>query len=49
MNFGAAKAWKNIWGCGQGIGAVTEVMPAAVLIDRLAAEYEAARAALSAA
>ncbi|BCH27354.1 NAD(P)H-dependent flavin oxidoreductase [Mesorhizobium sp. L-8-3] len=49
MNFGAAKAWKNIWGCGQGIGAVTEVVPAAVLIDRLAAEYEAARAAVAAA
>ncbi|BCH35310.1 hypothetical protein MesoLjLc_72400 [Mesorhizobium sp. L-8-10] len=49
MNFGAAKAWKNIWGCGQGIGAVTEVVPAAVLIDRLTAEYDAARSALAAA
>jgi len=44
-----AKAWKQIWGCGQGIGAVTEVVPAAVLVDRIAAEYQAARAALAAA
>ena len=40
---GATKAWKDIWGCGQGIGAVDEVVPAAKLIDRLAAEYEAAK------
>ncbi|WP_274630158.1 NAD(P)H-dependent flavin oxidoreductase [Arvimicrobium flavum] len=44
-----AKAWKHIWGCGQGIGAVDSVAPAAELIDRLAREYEAARAALLAA
>jgi nitronate monooxygenase len=46
MDFGAdpaAKAWKDIWGCGQGIGAVTEVKPAAQFIDRLASEYAAAR------
>ncbi|MBA3599084.1 MAG: nitronate monooxygenase [Methylibium sp.] len=44
MNFGgdARKAWKDIWGCGQGIGAVTEVLPAAVLIGRLEQEYRAA-------
>jgi nitronate monooxygenase len=49
MNFGTnrpAKAWKDIWGCGQGIGAVREVVPAAALVDRLAAEYAAARARL---
>jgi nitronate monooxygenase len=40
---GATKAWKDIWGCGQGIGAVDEVAPAAKLVDRLAAEYEAAK------
>lgn len=40
---GATKAWKDIWGCGQGIGAVDEVVPAAKLIDRLAAEYQAAK------
>jgi nitronate monooxygenase len=46
MNFGgnaAAKAWKDIWGCGQGIGAVKAVVPTAQLVDRLAAEYQAAR------
>jgi nitronate monooxygenase len=46
MNFGGAKAWKEIWGSGQGIGAVTAIEPAAVKIARLAAEYAAARAAL---
>jgi nitronate monooxygenase len=47
MNFGsggntAAKAWKDIWGCGQGIGAVTEVRPVAGIVSRLADEYAAA-------
>jgi len=48
MNFGgdAKKAWKDIWGCGQGIGAVTEITSAAVLVDRLRAQYRAARARL---
>jgi nitronate monooxygenase len=49
MNFSEAKAWKHIWGCGQGIGAVTEVVPTAVLVDRLEAEYRAARTSLAAA
>ncbi len=44
MNFGGAKAWKEIWGSGQGIGAVTCVEPAAVKIERLKAEYAAAKA-----
>ena len=53
MNFGSggnqkAKAWKDIWGCGQGIGAVKEIPSAGEMIDRLAAEYEAAKAALAA-
>ncbi|MEN9544390.1 MAG: hypothetical protein RLZZ598_1223 [Pseudomonadota bacterium] len=47
MNFGggdsAKKAWKDIWGCGQGIGAVKSVLPAAQLVDRLAHEYAQAR------
>ena len=49
MNFGggaAAKAWKDIWGCGQGIGAIHEVTSAADLVARLRREYEAARARL---
>lgn len=36
------KSWKDIWGSGQGIGAVQDVVPAAALIDRVAREYEAA-------
>ena len=50
MNFagGAAKAWKDIWGCGQGIAAVKAVLPAAALVERLAREYGQARARLSA-
>ncbi len=46
---GGAKAWKDIWGCGQGIGAVREVVPARALVQRLQSEYEAARARLCAA
>lgn len=41
-----AKAWRDIWGAGQGIGAVRTVAPAAGLIARLADEYAAARSAL---
>jgi nitronate monooxygenase len=40
------KAWKDIWGCGQGIGAIRDIPSAGELIDRFAAEYDAARAAL---
>jgi nitronate monooxygenase len=47
MNFGSdRKAWKDIWGCGQGIGAVNAVVPTAELIGRLKREYAAARARL---
>ena len=38
------KAWKEIWGAGQGVGAVEAVVPAADLIDRIAREYRAAQA-----
>ena len=53
MNFGSggntkAKAWKDIWGCGQGIGAVKSIPSAAELVERLATEYEAAKASLAA-
>ena len=41
-----AKAWRDIWGSGQGIGAVDRIGPAREMIDRLAAEYEAAQAKL---
>jgi nitronate monooxygenase len=42
-----SKAWKDIWGCGQGIGAVKGVVPAAELVARLEAEYALAKARLS--
>ncbi|EJJ27398.1 NAD(P)H-dependent flavin oxidoreductase [Rhizobium sp. CF142] len=44
---GGAKAWKDIWGSGQGIGAIKAVEPAAKLVDRLEAEYQAARTRLA--
>lgn len=44
----AAKAWKDIWGCGQGIGAVHEVVPAAALVARFRREYAEAKARLCA-
>lgn len=45
MNFGTdkPKSWKEIWGAGQGIGAVTDVTPAGDLVARLAQEYDAAK------
>ncbi len=48
MDFGSggntdAKAWKDIWGCGQGIGAVKAVVPAAELVARLEREYQTAK------
>jgi nitronate monooxygenase len=50
MNFGggesAKKAWKDIWGCGQGIAPVKAVVPAAELVARLQREYDAAKARL---
>ncbi|MEL7164065.1 MAG: nitronate monooxygenase family protein [Pseudomonadota bacterium] len=49
MNFGSGsskpKAWKTIWGSGQGIGAVRDTVPAAELVARISDEYAAARAA----
>jgi nitronate monooxygenase len=44
-----AKAWKDIWGAGQGVGAVHEVLPAAELIARLKREYDEAKRGLCAA
>ena len=45
MNFGTdrKRKWKDIWGAGQSVGGVDAVVPAAALVDRLAAEYAAAR------
>jgi nitronate monooxygenase len=48
MNFGgdAKKAWKDIWGCGQGIGAIQKIQPTAELVAQIKREYQAARARL---
>jgi nitronate monooxygenase len=42
-----AKAWRDIWGCGQGIGAVKDVRPAGEIVARLAEQYAAAKAELA--
>ncbi|SOE83711.1 NAD(P)H-dependent flavin oxidoreductase YrpB, nitropropane dioxygenase family [Burkholderia sp. YR290] len=52
MNFGSGgnaryKVWRDVWGAGQGIGAIKEVVPAAVLIARFRREYDRARTRLS--
>jgi nitronate monooxygenase len=52
MNFGSGgntkvKAWKDIWGSGQGIGSVKSVGPVADMVARFEREYEAAKAALA--
>lgn len=41
-----AKAWRDVWGAGQGVGVIDAIRPAAEVIDRLAREYEAARGQL---
>ena len=51
MQFGSggstkSKAWRDIWGCGQGIGAVKDVQTAGEFVDQLASQYETARARL---
>ncbi|HEY0113390.1 MAG TPA: nitronate monooxygenase family protein [Allosphingosinicella sp.] len=43
---GSKKAWRDIWGSGQGIGAVDKVRPTADYVDELARQYEAAKAEL---
>lgn len=52
MSFGSggssrSKAWRDIWGAGQGVGLMDEVLPAAEVVRRLKAEYEAARGRLA--
>ena len=52
MNFGSggnskAKAWKDIWGSGQGVGAVKNVATVAEMVDRLEREYKEAKAGLA--
>jgi len=52
MNFGSggsskAKAWRDIWGAGQGVGLIDEVQSVAEVVERLKAEYAAARRRLT--
>lgn len=50
MNFASSagpKAWKEIWGCGQGIGNIKEVLPTRELVGRMREEYAAARRRLA--
>ena len=49
MDFGgatAAKAWKDIWGAGQGVGNISDILPTAELVTRLKQEYRATKAAI---
>jgi len=51
MNFGSgggskAKAWRDIWGAGQGVGLMHDAPSVAEVVQRLTAEYQAARARL---
>jgi nitronate monooxygenase len=50
MSFGSdrTKAWRDIWGVGQGIGSIDEIVPVGEVVARLATEYRAARDALCA-
>ena len=49
MNFGSdrAKAWKDIWGAGQGVGAVKKIVPVSALVERLEREYAEAKQRIS--
>jgi nitronate monooxygenase len=48
MDFGSgsAKAWRDIWGAGQGVGQIDATLPAAAIVEQLAGEYESARTRL---
>jgi nitronate monooxygenase len=50
MSFGSGtiKAWRDVWGAGQGVGAIDEVLPAGEVVARMRREYQEARAALCA-
>jgi nitronate monooxygenase len=52
MKFGAegskAKAWRDVWGCGQGIGVIDRVQPAGAFVDQLADQYAEAKSRICA-
>jgi nitronate monooxygenase len=43
----AAKAWRDIWGAGQGVGLMDDIPSAGEMVERLKREYDAARARLA--
>ena len=52
MKFGSdgsakLKAWRDIWGAGQGVGSIVDVLPAREVVERLAREYREARRRLA--
>jgi nitronate monooxygenase len=50
MTFGSnrVKPWKDVWGAGQGVGTIDEILPTAEVVARLAADYEATKRRLAA-
>ena len=46
-NGDVGKRWQDLWSAGQGVGAVKSIEPTAVVVDRLAQEFDAARARLA--
>ncbi len=53
MNFGSggnmkAKAWRDIWGAGQGVGQIKDVLPVADVVAKLKREYDDAKRGLAA-
>lgn len=50
MSFGSGtiKAWRDVWGAGQGVGAIDDILPASEVVARMRREYREAKAALCA-
>lgn len=46
-DMGEAKAWRDIWSAGQGVGSIHEILPTATLVERMKSEYDAAQARLT--
>ena len=46
-DMGEAKAWRDIWSAGQGVGSIHDILPAGAVIERMKQEYDAALAKLT--
>ena len=46
-DMGEAKAWRDIWSAGQGVGSIHDILPAGAVIERMKQEYDAALAKLA--